>query len=93
MLYLFNFLKALFPKEPYFVDLESNVRNQAFYKGIWFGMQMLILCAFINIANISFETNMLAFSASLSAIFLGLFIFFPIYHANLAVKYRKHVKN
>lgn len=70
-----------------------NVRNQAFYKGLWFGMQMLILCALINIANISFDTNMLAFSASLSAIFLGMFLFFPIYHATLAVKYRKLIKN
>lgn len=93
MLYLFNFLKAIFPKEPYFVDLESNVRNHAFYKGLWFSMMMLMVCSMISMVNINFDSPFLAMSATLSAIFMALFIFFPIFHAASAVKYRKLIKN
>lgn len=91
--FFFNFFKAIFPKEPYFVLMEGTYRWQALYKGIQVTYTQLCFCAIMNLNNMNFESSLLGLSATLGAMVFALEVCFPFIHFYQALKYRKLLKS
>eukprot|EP00347_Sterkiella_histriomuscorum_P013046 403366220 len=92
LLFFFNFMKAIFPKEAYFVETERNYRSFAFYRGLQVCYLKIIFCIIMNMLNTHFENSTLQLSMTLSAFFLAGFIAFPVFNSWQAYAYRKALK-
>jgi len=71
---------GIWPKEPYFVNLEKIFRWNLMFKGMQFLYMKGVFCSIMNMTNMNFNNSSLAMSGTLSAIFFALALAFIAYH-------------